>query len=263
MVKIDTHPTNNICWVDLAARDIDAAIEFYKGLMGWTSFTDGVSGYHIFQVDDQAIGGAMALTPEMGEMPPVWSTYVNVADADAAIAAVTAAGGSVLQPPFEIPDGGRIAVIADPAGAALCLFENGGEGVKVMDENGAPCWYDCMSRDPAASQAFYEQVFGWTSEAMDMGESMPGGSAYTIFSNNGERLCGLMAMPGDVPNMVPSFWQINMVVPDADAAATYITEHGGAIIMGPNDTPFGRALAFTDPWGASLSLIDRSSATHG
>lgn len=262
MVKIDTHPINNICWVDLAATDVDAAIEFYKGLMGWTTFTDGVTGYHIFQVDGQAVGGVMGLTPEMGEMPPVWSTYVNVEDADATIAVAKAAGGSVLQEPFEIPDSGRIAVIGDPAGAALCLFENGGEGVKVMDENGAPCWFDCLSRDRNASQAFYEQVFGWTSEELDMGPDVPEESKYLIFSNNGERMCGLMGMPSDVPEMVPSFWQVNLVVPDADAAAAYVSANGGTVTMPPNDTPFGRALGFMDPWGASLSLIDRSTATQ-
>jgi len=258
MVKIDTHPTNNISWVDLAAKDVDAAIKFYSGLFGWTTFNDGETPYHIFQSGGEAVAGVMALTPEMGEMPPVWSTYVNVEDADATIAAVTAAGGSVLQPPFEIPGDGRIAVIGDPAGAAICLFEgNADNGMKVMDENGSPCWFDCMSRDAAASEAFYKQVFGWTSEAMDMGDM-----TYTVFSNHGEWMCGLMAMPDEMPPMVPSFWQVNMVVPDADAAAEYVTANGGTITMPPDDTPFGRALAFTDPWGAPLSLIDRSTATE-
>jgi len=51
-----------------------------------------------------------------------------------------------------------------------------------------------------------------------------------------------------------------VAVPDADAVAEYVGANAGAITMGPTDTPFGRALAITDRWGAALSLIDRSSA---
>lgn len=139
MVSIDTHAIHAISWVDLAAKDLDAAIGFYGGLFGWGSVSGGEVPYTILTAGDKPVAGAMALTPEMGEMPPVWSTYVNVADADATIAAAKAAGGAVFQEPFEIPDSGRIAVIADPAGAVICLFEGGSEGMKMMDEPGAPC----------------------------------------------------------------------------------------------------------------------------
>ena len=131
---------------DLAARDVAAATEFYNGLFGWNTFNDGETPYTIFQVGEAPVAGVMELSPEMGDMPPVWSAYVNVVDADATVAKVTEAGGMVMQPPFEIPGGGRIAVIGDPSGAAICLFEGMADnGMKLMDENGAPCWFDCMT----------------------------------------------------------------------------------------------------------------------
>ena len=256
MVTYDEHAEHAISWVDLAAVDLDAATAFYAGLFGWDSFNDGETPYTIYLSGEHAVAGAMELTPEMGEMPPVWSVYVNVVDADATLAAATAAGGAIFQEPFDIPDGGRIAVVADPAGAVICLFEGQGDsGMKVMDEVGAPCWFDCMSRDAAASIAFYETVFGWTSETMDMGDMQ-----YTVFSNNGAPTAGTMAMPPMVPAEVPSHWQVNFVVADADVAAAYVADNGGTVTMPPNDTPFGRAAGMMDPWGAVFSVIDRSTA---
>lgn len=256
MVTTDTHATHAISWVELATRDVDAAAEFYQGLFGWNTFNDGHTPYTIFQVGDQAVAGVMALPLEMGDMPPVWSTYVQVADADATIASVNDAGGQVMQAPFDIPAGGRIAVIADPSGAVICLTEGTADkGMKVMDEIGAPCWFDCMSRDVGAATAFYNQVFGWTSEEMeDMG--------YTVFSNNGEWVCGTMAMPDMVPAEVPSHWVVNFVVADADVAAAYATANGAMVTMPPMDTPFGRACGIVDPWGAPFTVIDRSTATE-
>lgn len=209
MVSIDTHPLHNISWVDLASKDVDAAIEFYSGLFGWTTFNDGETPYSIFMAGDKPVGGIMGMTPEMGEMPAVWSTYVNVEDADAIIAAATAAGGSVYQPPFDIPGGGRIAVIGDPDGAALCLFEgNADNGLKALDEVGAPCWWDCMTRDAAGAKAFYTTVFGWGIEEIPE-------MNYTIFTNHGEYLCGTMAMPDDVPKLCPLTGRSTLSLPTA------------------------------------------------
>lgn len=254
MATIDKHEPHSINWVDLAAVNHDAAVEFYSGLFGWTAFNDGETPYSVFQVGDRAVAGVMELTPEMGEMPPVWSTYVNVRDADATVAAVGDAGGTVMQPPFEIPGGGRIAVIADPSGAVICLFENeDGDGMKAMDEPGAPCWFDCMTRDTEAAGAFYTTVFGWTAQPIpEMG--------YTMFLREGEPTCGMMAMPDMVPAEVPSHWVVNFSVIDCDAAVAYATEHGGMVTMPAMDTPFGRAAGLVDPWGAVMNVIDRSKA---
>jgi predicted enzyme related to lactoylglutathione lyase len=48
--------------------------------------------------------------------------YIAVEDVDAAVAATRAAGGRVIKEVFEIPDTGRIAIIADPTGAALGIM---------------------------------------------------------------------------------------------------------------------------------------------
>ncbi len=113
-------------------------------------------------------------------------------------------------------------------------------GMKLMDENGAPCWFDCMTRDTEAAGAFYGEVFGWTAEFMPE-------MNYTVFSNDGEWTCGMMEMPEMVPDEVPAHWVVNFVVSDVDAAAQYAAASGGTVTMPPVDTPFGRSCGLMDP----------------
>ena len=58
-------------------------------------------------------------------MPPAWNTHVAVDSADETAARATAAGGTVLVEPFDVPPAGRMAVIADPAGAAFVRLGGG------------------------------------------------------------------------------------------------------------------------------------------
>ena len=55
MPHYDTHAHHTISWVDLAAKDLSGAIEFYAEMMGWTSFNDGETPYHVFQRDGIAV----------------------------------------------------------------------------------------------------------------------------------------------------------------------------------------------------------------
>ena len=59
----------------------------------------------------------------MEGQPPAWTTYVSVTDADDAIAKVKAAGGTVFVEPMDVLDVGRMAVFADPTGAAAAVWQ--------------------------------------------------------------------------------------------------------------------------------------------
>ena len=121
-------------WNELATRDPDKAKAFYREIFGWT-FQDmdqaqpdqpakeGDRAYTVFYRGEAMVAGMMAMDgPEWEGMSPHWSAYVQVDDVDAAVAQVEAAGGTVHQPPFDIPGVGRMAVIADPTGAVLCVM---------------------------------------------------------------------------------------------------------------------------------------------
>ncbi|MDH3231908.1 MAG: VOC family protein [Alphaproteobacteria bacterium] len=120
-------------WNELATNDIEAAGAFYSALIGWKTqampMGDGRT-YTLWLVGGQPVGGMFPAKgePFEGERP-TWLSYIAVDDIDATVAKVEGLGGKVLAPAEKIPDVGRIAVIADPQGAAVALIKpTQGEG---------------------------------------------------------------------------------------------------------------------------------------
>jgi predicted enzyme related to lactoylglutathione lyase len=115
-----------IWWSELMTRDVAAARSFYEALAGWrfSAVPMGEDTYHIASRNGVPIAGIMDMGKMLGaeNLPPHWFTYIAVDDVDAAVAATRAAGGSVMKDVFEVPGTGRIAIITDPAGAALGIM---------------------------------------------------------------------------------------------------------------------------------------------
>jgi predicted enzyme related to lactoylglutathione lyase len=115
-----------LCWNELATRDVAAATQFYTALFGWTAETQDMGGgaqYTVVNVGDRSNGGiydASAMLPE--SVPAHWAVYLTVDDCDAAVAAVTANGGTVLREPFDVGDVGRMAACTDPQGAFFMVM---------------------------------------------------------------------------------------------------------------------------------------------
>jgi len=116
---VNEHGT--LCWNELMSNDPEAAQTFYTALFSWTPepFQDN---YTIMNVNDRGNGGIMKIGPEMGEIPPHWGVIFASDDVDARVELVTGAGGSVIVPAFDTPPVGRVAVVADPQGAAFSMI---------------------------------------------------------------------------------------------------------------------------------------------
>jgi predicted enzyme related to lactoylglutathione lyase len=115
------------CWNELLTADVDAALPFYEELFGWKRNRLPMDGmeYNELQLDGRGVAGAM--TSPMPGMPPVWAVYFAVDDCDKTAERAASKGGSVMQPPMDIPPG-RMATLTDPAGAVfnvLALTEPG------------------------------------------------------------------------------------------------------------------------------------------
>jgi predicted enzyme related to lactoylglutathione lyase len=113
-------------WEDLRSTDPAKAQDFYRALFGYRLDPVEMAGpdYGTFSLpDEQAPLGGMG--PMMGNpegTPSHWLVYFGVGSTDAAVDAAQAAGGSVLMPAMDSPFG-RLAVVADPAGAGFCVIE--------------------------------------------------------------------------------------------------------------------------------------------
>ena len=65
----------------------------------------------------------MAITEEMGPVPPNWMPYFACDDVDALTAKAKTVGGQVVVEPQDIPEVGRFAVLIDPQGAAFSAIQ--------------------------------------------------------------------------------------------------------------------------------------------
>ena len=254
MFTVTRYPHGSFCWADLSTHGGEAAVDFYSQLMGWQAETqDTVFGttYTTFSQDGHRIAGLAWLPPEMSEIPSAWNNYVSVDDVDALLPTVTEGGGQIIQPPFDVPEGARIAVIADPAGAALCLFQaRGNVGTTLVNTPGALCWNELWTADLRTSKAFYGALFGWTFE------SDPKVPIYTILLNRGRRNGGILAMGEEMAAETAPVWVPHFSVADIEAAARRIVDLGGTVQVGPRDDGDGkRWLLFADPQGAHCYLL--------
>ncbi|HUO23249.1 MAG TPA: VOC family protein [Caulobacteraceae bacterium] len=242
-------------WYDLMTPDPDAAQAFYGSVVGWTARDSGMPGqaYTLFLVGERGVVGLMAMPEDVPPgMPPCWTGYVAVNDVDAMAADYAADGGKVLKSPQDIPGVGRFAVVADPQGAALCIFRGEGEE-PPKPAPGAPGyvgWHELISSDAAAGFDFYAKHFGWSKlEALDMGEM----GVYQMFGHEGEAIGGMMNRPPHIP---VSYWGFYFNVPEIDAAVERVKAGGGHILHGPAPVPGGSVIAqCRDPQGAFFSLV--------
>ena len=127
----------------------------------------------------------------------------------------------------------------------------------MANAQGTFVWYELMTSDLKAAEAFYRKVVGWT--AQDAG--IPG-PPYTIVSAGAAPVGGLMTIPDEARKMgAGPAWMGYIGVADVDAGAASVKAAGGAIHRAPADIPgVGRFAVVADPQGASFMLFKGSSA---
>jgi predicted enzyme related to lactoylglutathione lyase len=103
------------------ADDVSASRSFYESVFGWTFAAWGPPGFFQIETGTPGVQGAMQQRRELIAGVPTVSPECTfaVADLDATIAAVTAAGGEILMPRFTIPGVGELIFFKDPGGNAI------------------------------------------------------------------------------------------------------------------------------------------------
>jgi predicted enzyme related to lactoylglutathione lyase len=123
-------PMASFSWHELATTDHEAAFAFYSGLFGWDAIMrmdmGPVGTYLIFGQDGVQKGGIYIKPPE-NPGPANWLPYARVPDVDAAARSAAAEGATIMQAPMDVPGGGRICILKDPAGAAFALHSAAAE----------------------------------------------------------------------------------------------------------------------------------------
>lgn len=244
-------------WIELFTADTDGAKAFYGGLFGWTAEDSGpeYGGYIMFKHGDQPVAGCMRDDGTSGT-PAAWSVYLESDDVEATAEMVKANGGQVYVDPMPVGDLGHMAFCADPSGAAVGIWQPlEHKGFGVTAEDGAPTWFELHTTGYEAVIPFYENVFGWTTDtAADAPDFR-----YTTLGKEEDARAGIMD-DSVFGSEGPSYWTFYVQVADTDAAMEKAVGLGGSIVMGPDDSPYGRLARIADPAGVSFMVTGPNQA---
>jgi predicted enzyme related to lactoylglutathione lyase len=280
MLERDAYPVGVPCWVDLIQDDVDRTMAFYGDLFDWTFVVRTPAGapmrYAYAILHGLTVGGVGG--PPTGSADPFgWTTYVCVDSADATAAAVEAHGGRVLAPPTDIPESGRVAVCADPAGAVVGLWQPAGlRGAQLVNAPGSWNFSELHTTDPGRAEDFYGAVFGWVTNVLDMGGQkvgmwrVPGYGDFLAERDPEirERQEAHQAPEGfaDAVALMDSLelgssadhasWTVMFSVDDADASFARALELGATMVTPLFDTDYTRMGTIRDPQGAILTLSE-------
>src|SRR5919199_1048247 len=257
MGERERYEPGTFCWVDLATTDPAGAKAFYGELFGWEAedMPVGEAGtYTMLHLDGDEVCALTELDAGRREqgMPPHWSSYVSVEDADATVARARELGATVYGEAFDVFDAGRMAVIQDPVGTVFAVWQPGMHiGARRVNDPGCLGWNELHTREPETGADFYAGLFGWVMEPIEE----DGKLAYMVIKNAGSSNGGIMPMTeqhGDAP----PHWLAYFTVPSCEEAGARVRELGGGVLAGPLDLPAGRISVVHDPQGAMFALFE-------
>ncbi len=249
-----TAPLGSPCWADLWTSDVEGSRRFYGELFGWEADEPDpqFGGYFIFNLDGVQIAGGMG---DMGDMRAdnAWKVYFNTDDIEKTVESAKANGAEIRSGTMPVADLGIQAVLADPTGARHGIWEpKSFQGFTVLDEPGAPSWFELMTRDYEGALSFYRTVYRWETDVVGDSDEF----RYATMRNPAAagELAGIMDASGFLPEGVPSHWSIYWEVEDVDATLAKVQSLGGSVVRPAQDTPYGRLAQAADPAGAVFNL---------
>lgn len=240
-------------WYDLMSPDLEASKGFYTEVLGWGTRVDrplmGIEGqppYTMWTAGDTPIAGLVPLSEAY------WLGYVGVADVGRSVTQAKDLGGKVLFGPHEIPRVGRFAVIEDPQGAAIAVFQSVGGSLPSQPFAPKPMefsWHELATIDWRAALDFYTPMFGW--EAIKRNDRGALGK-YLFFGQRGVPYGGMFEKPAEMP---VTAWCYYVRVVDVNGAANKVRQNGGQVINGPTQVSRGDWIAqCLDPVGGMFAV---------
>lgn len=250
MFTVTKYPHGTFSWVECSSTDPENGREFYAKLMGWTTELIPIGGgevYTMFRQDGHDVAGMGRAQPGM---PSAWDNYINVENVDALVDKVTALGGTVIVPPMDALDSGRMMVVQDPTGAFISFWQAKNHiGSGLVNVPGAFTWNELATRDVDKAKAFYGELVGWRFE--DGGQL-----GYSYIYNNDRMNGGIIEMDASWGDL-PSHWMAYFAVSDIEASVKKVQELGGKISVEISENPeTGRFSVIHDPQGAILTIIE-------
>ena len=248
----------SFCWVELATTDVESAATFYAKRFRWSRvdlfgvFSAESIDYVMMHLDGRIAAGLCGVVEEQRSsgFSPRWLPYVRVVDMNRTVARAETLGAKTLAGPLDVFAAGRMAILEDPTGASLGLWQpNDHPGFSVAGEPGSACFFELATGDPSRAARFYSRLFGWEPHPRSSGHDT------TVLMHGGRRVGGLKELTremGDAPS-----WLSYFGVEDAVAATRFIEAHGGRVCVALSEgPPVGRRTVVEDPQGARFGLLE-------
>lgn len=243
-------------WEELMTTDVAGAAAFYGKVAGLTTEKAPFDpNYTMFKGSAGNMGGLMALPDEAkaGGTPPMWVSYIGTPNVDDTAKRAASLGGKIHKAPWNIGDGGRIAILGDPQGAVFAVYAN----PKATDTPsshvalGHASWHELATTDYQAAFNFYQQLFGWY-VVSDM--EIPGSGTYRLFAptDSKDGVGGIYTKPANQPG--PPAWLPYLKVADVKRATDTAKARGAKILHGPADVPGGVITMGVDPQGVMFAV---------
>jgi predicted enzyme related to lactoylglutathione lyase len=251
-------PVGTPAWTDLMTPDREVARAFYGELFGW-DFVEGgadTGSYVQAHINGRPVAGLGEGPADQPAESADWTTYLAVDDIETTTRLVTEAGGTALMPPIELGEFGRMAMVADPAGAVFGLWQSGDHiGARLVNVPGAMCWNEALSEDFEASKAFYSKVFGYTLQDLSGPDF-----EYVGLQVAGRTVAGLGAIGTEME--VRSHWLSYFAVDSADAIVARAVGLGGRS-SGARDSAYGRMAVITGRQDETFAVIEPAPSAQG
>lgn len=249
MSEVTTNqPLGTPTWIDLGIPDLDKAMSFYGALFGW-EFDVGpeeTGRYTMCRLRGKAVAALMP-NPDADATEFWWNVYLASDDLGSTVTRARDAGGTVLAEPMDVMDQGRMAILRDPSGGQVGVWQGQAHvGCELVNEPGALLRNDLVTPNPSAARDFYTAVFDFT---LDGNDDLEGVDFTFLRRPDGHEIGGIMGVPG----APASSWGTLFQVEDADAAVAAARAQGGTA-EDAADMQYGRMAEVTDPFGATFTV---------
>jgi predicted enzyme related to lactoylglutathione lyase len=238
------HPAGSFCFAELHTPVPEQMTAFYRDMLGWTARPIS-HDFWTFAVGNADDAGMRCRDDHR------WVPCVRVDDIMAMLLRAKGEGLVAGGPPVETPGVARTALLRDPEGAVLALWQPDGlEGTSLERGPGSLWWVELATADMQGARARYSSIFGWRTDHTMKFDNGPHG--YTLFKVGERSAAGAFQFEADWG--IDAAWQVYFEVSDFDAAAARACELGGQVTFVRDAPHAGRIGVQLDPGGALFCL---------
>ncbi|GGS10687.1 hypothetical protein GCM10010269_57320 [Streptomyces humidus] len=235
-MNITRHPENTVSWIDLGTPDMGTTTAFYTALFGWTVARPDSHGYRLCTLRGHLVA---ALGPAEDAGAPYWTTNVTVSDVRATATRFTNLGARIIVAPTQVGTLGHAAVVIDPVGAPLSLWQPGThDGMQLNREPGTFGRISLLTDHCAEAAAFYRPALRWNSDPQHTEFLLPDNSAAPT------------GKPPGKPTAQRSLWLVGFASDRPAADAERARQLGATEVRRNSDGD----LVMRDPTGALFGL---------